>query len=135
MGAFDLSSFFRAWRSPGSERSRWAGWEWGASEAARRADSRVCAQHLQENSILIEAVLQNMNAGRIDDAIQYQLQLQQNLLYLGTIADEQPNVRKLTFAVTPASAQVEAASETSQHCANSTSLDCVQTGSAARSAE
>ena len=39
-----------------------------------------------------------MNAGRLNDAIQYQLQLQQNLIYLGTVADEQPDVRKLAFS-------------------------------------
>ena len=55
------------------------------------------AQYLQENAILLEAIKENMNAGRIADAVAYQQQLQQNLIYLGTIADEQPDVRTLVF--------------------------------------
>jgi hypothetical protein len=38
-----------------------------------------------------------MNCGRLNDALQYQLQLQQNLIHMGTVADEQPNVRHLLF--------------------------------------
>eukprot|EP00966_Prymnesium_polylepis_P190040 4404048-Prymnesium_polylepis.2 len=69
----------------------------------------AAGQRLQENSLLIEAIRENLNAGRFNDAIQYQLQLQQNLIHLGTVADEQPDVRKLAFARAPP--QQPAASE------------------------
>ena len=41
------------------------------------------AQYLEENTLLIEAIRQNQNLGRLDNCLHYMLQLQQNLIYLG----------------------------------------------------
>uniref|UniRef100_A0A7S4C125 SS18 N-terminal domain-containing protein n=1 Tax=Chrysotila carterae TaxID=13221 RepID=A0A7S4C125_CHRCT len=58
-------------------------------------------EYLHENNLLIEAILQNQNLGRLHECVQYQLQLQQNLIYLATHADEQPALRPLFFERQP----------------------------------
>ena len=50
------------------------------------------AQYLEENTLLIEAILQNQNLGRLKECVHYQQQLQQNLLYLGVHADMEPDL-------------------------------------------
>jgi hypothetical protein len=40
--------------------------------------------------MLIEAIRQNQNLGRLHECVQYQFQLQQNLILLATAADEHP---------------------------------------------
>ena len=47
-------------------------------------------QYLNENNMLIEAIRQNQNLGRLHECVQYQFQLQQNLILLATAADEHP---------------------------------------------
>merc|ERR1712083_217880 len=54
-------------------------------------------QYLEENNLLIEAILQNQNTGRLHECVQYQLQLQQNLIYLATFADQHPGLQPLVF--------------------------------------
>ncbi|EOD13799.1 hypothetical protein EMIHUDRAFT_212305 [Emiliania huxleyi CCMP1516] len=46
--------------------------------------------YLDENDLLVEAIKQNQNLGRLHECVQYQLQLQQNLVHLAMHADEQP---------------------------------------------
>lgn len=56
------------------------------------------AQYLEENDLLIEAIRQNQNLGRLHECLQYQLQLQQNLVHLAMHADEQPGIQPLSIA-------------------------------------
>jgi hypothetical protein len=42
--------------------------------------------------MLIAAIKQNQNLGRLHECVQYQLQLQQNLVHLAMYADEQPGI-------------------------------------------
>ena len=73
--------------------------------AARRAPlltPSAVAQYLEENDALLEAILENQNAGRLDACIHYQLQLQQNLIHLAADADEQPGLQRLTLQREPA---------------------------------
>ena len=68
--------------------------------ASRRAPTaEEIEQYLAENTLLIEAILQNQNAGRLHECVSYQLQLQQNLLYLATYADQHPSLQPLVFAL------------------------------------
>ena len=55
-------------------------------------------QYLEENAHLIEAILQNQNLGRLKECVHYQQQLQQNLIFLATHADEHPELQPLVFA-------------------------------------
>ena len=57
-------------------------------------------QYLEENAHLIEAILQNQNLGRLKECVHYQQQLQQNLIFLATHADDHPELRPLIFAPT-----------------------------------
>lgn len=61
-------------------------------------------QYLEENAHLIEAILQNQNLGRLKECVHYQQQLQQNLIFLATHADDHPELRPLIF--TPSSVAV-----------------------------
>mmetsp|Transcript_54666 Transcript_54666/g.125895 ORF Transcript_54666/g.125895 Transcript_54666/m.125895 type:complete len:104 (-) Transcript_54666:262-573(-) len=54
-------------------------------------------QYLEENNLLIEAILQNQNLGRLHECVPYQLQLQQNLIYLATFADQHPGLQPLVL--------------------------------------
>ena len=54
------------------------------------------AQYMGENGDLLEAAHENMNLGRLHESLQYQLQLQQNLIYLATLADDHPSLEPLT---------------------------------------
>ena len=47
--------------------------------------------------MLIEAIFQNQNLGRLKECVHFQQQLQQNLIYLATHADEQPELQRLVF--------------------------------------
>jgi len=69
--------------------------ERGASGAEQ---SHLIAEYLDENNKLLEAIVQNQNAGRLHECIQYQLQLQQNLIYLATLADKDPRLRPLLLS-------------------------------------
>ena len=55
-------------------------------------------QYLEENNKLLEAILQNQNMGRLHECVQYQLQLQQNLIYLATHADQDPRLVSLAMS-------------------------------------
>ena len=46
-------------------------------------------QYLDENDLLVEAIKQNQNLGRLHECVQYQLQLQQNLVHLAMHAEDQ----------------------------------------------
>ena len=54
-------------------------------------------QYLAENGDLLDAAHEKMCLGRLHESLQYQLQLQQNLIYLATHADEEPHLEKLVF--------------------------------------
>jgi len=44
---------------------------------------------LEENSALIKTITEYQNLGRHSETIQYQKNLHKNLMYLGSIADQQ----------------------------------------------
>ena len=52
--------------------------------------------------LLLEAILEKQNTGRLHEAVHYQLQLQQNLIYLATHADERDDIQPLNFQPTHA---------------------------------
>ena len=54
-------------------------------------------QYMSENGDLLEAAYEKMNLGRLHESLQYQLQLQQNLIHLATHADDDPRLQKLAF--------------------------------------
>ena len=60
------------------------------------------ASYLEENALLLEAILEKQNTGRLHEAVHYQLQLQQNLIYLATHADERDDIQPLNFQPTHA---------------------------------
>ena len=64
-------------------------------------------QYLEENAHLIEAILQNQNLGRLKECVHYQQQLQQNLIFLATHADDHPELRPLIFAPSSVAAPPE----------------------------
>ena len=43
---------------------------------------------LDENKALIRACIEFQNAGKLGEVVEFQKRLHQNLLYLGTVADE-----------------------------------------------
>ena len=69
--------------------------------------------------LLIEAILQNQNLGRLENCLHYQLQLQQNLIYLGVHADKEPEMRALEFTPHPNNRQAPPAA-TSSAASNAT---------------
>ena len=79
-----------------------------APPRARRAPSgrgptrAEIASYLEENALLLEAILEKQNTGRLHEAVHYQLQLQQNLIYLATHADERDDIQPLNFQPTHA---------------------------------
>ena len=75
-----------------------AGMSAGERGASGAEQSRLIAEYLDENNKLLEAIVQNQNAGRLHECIQYQLQLQQNLIYLATLADKDPRLRPLLLS-------------------------------------
>ena len=65
---------------------------------------------MAENGDLLEAAYDRFSLGRLHESLQYQLQLQQNLIYLATHADEDPMLERMQFArALPASGAEEAA--------------------------
>ena len=62
-------------------------------------------QYMAENGDLIEAAHERLCLGRVHESLQYQAQLQQNLIYLATHADDDPHLRPLSFSVPPAQPQ------------------------------
>lgn len=67
-----------------------------SASSAKRSDrsgqpltSELIQSHLDENQLIIAAILENQNLGKLQAALQYQLKLQQNLLYLAAMADQQ----------------------------------------------
>ena len=73
-----------------------------------------CPQWMAENGDLLEAAHERLNLGRLHESLQFQLQLQQNLLYLGTHADDEPALERVRFArrqQQPEPEQPEAAAE------------------------
>ena len=62
-------------------------------------------QYLSENGDLIEAAHEKMCLGRLHESLQYQLQLQQNLIFLATHADEDPSLERLVFRAPPPAQQ------------------------------
>jgi hypothetical protein len=58
-------------------------------------------QWVAENGDLIEAARERLNRGQLHESIQYQLQLQQNLIHLATHADEEPALERLRFCRPP----------------------------------
>lgn len=84
----------------------------------------ICAQYLNENNMLLEAIRQNQNLGRLHECVQYQFQLQQNLIFLATYADEHPALQPLHFQSTLA-AQADGA-PTTEPGAHSMTLDALE---------
>ena len=58
-------------------------------------------QWLAENGDLIEAAHERLSLGRLHESLQYQLALQQNLIYLGTHADQDPALEPIHFLRQP----------------------------------
>ena len=50
--------------------------------------TELIQKYLDENQNLILAILENQNVGRLAECARYQNRLQQNLMYLASIADE-----------------------------------------------
>ena len=73
---------------------------WAAKDRWNAVHDIDFRQYLEENAHLIEAILQNQNLGRLKECVHYQQQLQQNLIFLATHADEHPELRPLIFAPT-----------------------------------
>jgi hypothetical protein len=81
-------------------------------------------QYLEENDLLIAAIKQNQNLGRLHECVQYQLQLQQNLVHLAMHADEQPGIVPLRLKPQIAAPAAEApASSTAEAPASASSAD------------
>ncbi|CAG9461144.1 unnamed protein product [Pedinophyceae sp. YPF-701] len=51
--------------------------------------TEVVQRYLEENELLIKAIVDHQNQGRLDECTQYQAKLQRNLLFLAGIADAQ----------------------------------------------
>ena len=81
-----------------------------APPAPLRRPRRPCAQYIEENKFLIEAILENQNNGRLKECVHYQQLLQQNLIFLATHADEQRELQPLVFAPQPVPASAAAPS-------------------------
>ncbi|GAB5360691.1 hypothetical protein AAMO2058_000648800 [Amorphochlora amoebiformis] len=64
------------------------------STAHRQLTPQLIAKYLHENNVLIQAIYENQNLGKLKQASQYQMKLQQNLIYLATIADMDPRKKK-----------------------------------------
>ena len=73
---------------------------WGLGSVSGELANTPSRQYLEENAHLIEAILQNQNLGRLKECVHYQQQLQQNLIFLATHADDHPELRPLIFAPT-----------------------------------
>ena len=56
---------------------------------------------MAENGELLEAAHERMNLGQLHVSLQYQLQLQQNLIYLATHADDDPRLERVAFSRNP----------------------------------
>ncbi len=50
-------------------------------------DQVLCSQYLEDNEALIQTIHDTISHGRFDAAVQYQQQLQRNLMWLAAIAD------------------------------------------------
>jgi hypothetical protein len=46
--------------------------------------------YLDENQLLLEAIVQQQNSGKLHNTLRYQEKLQQNLLFLASLADANP---------------------------------------------
>mmetsp|Transcript_31013 Transcript_31013/g.99547 ORF Transcript_31013/g.99547 Transcript_31013/m.99547 type:complete len:102 (+) Transcript_31013:89-394(+) len=93
--------------------------------AARRLTTEEIAQYLDENDLLVEAIKQNQNLGRLHECVQYQLQLQQNLVHLAMHADEQPGIQPLRVA---AQQQQPAEAPTGQQASHAPDSDATAGG-------
>lgn len=51
--------------------------------------TEVIQQYLEENQILIQAVVENQNAGNLDLCAKYQKKLVDNLIFLASVTDQQ----------------------------------------------
>ena len=47
----------------------------------------LCSQYLEDNEALIQTIHDTISLGRFEAAVQYQQQLQRNLMWLAAIAD------------------------------------------------
>ncbi|KAK9811588.1 hypothetical protein WJX72_006621 [[Myrmecia] bisecta] len=61
------------------------------SAAPASIPTETIQQYLEDNSRLIETILQQLNSGKPQVATTYQQRLQQNLMWLAAIADAQPH--------------------------------------------
>lgn len=59
--------------------------------------SSEVAQYMAENGDLLEAAHERLCLGRLHESLQYQAQLQQNLIYLATHADDDPSLMPLQY--------------------------------------
>lgn len=51
--------------------------------------------YLDENQLLVEAIAQAQNRGRLHDAVHYQIKLHQNLIHLALAADQSPHLQAM----------------------------------------
>ena len=84
---------------------------WGLGSVSGELANTPSRQYLEENAHLIEAILQNQNLGRLKECVHYQQQLQQNLIFLATHADDHPELRPLIFAPTSVAPERPAAGD------------------------
>jgi hypothetical protein len=59
-------------------------------QAPPAISTELLQTYLDENQMLLEAIVQQQNHGKLQNTLQYQLKLQQNLLFLATLADANP---------------------------------------------
>eukprot|EP00466_Bigelowiella_natans_P001536 jgi/Bigna1/139949/aug1.53_g14657 len=56
--------------------------------------SDLVEKYLHENDILLRAIYEHQSQGKTNEASSYQMKLQQNLIYLATIADVDPRKKR-----------------------------------------
>eukprot|EP01080_Neovahlkampfia_damariscottae_P011917 gene11917-5322_t len=61
-------------------------------QPAQTLTTEQIQKYLDENEQLIFAIIENQKLGRMKDCQQYQARLQQNLVYLASLADSQPTM-------------------------------------------
>ncbi len=59
-----------------------------AAPAPVSLSSDLIQQYLDENQLMLATIIEHQNAGKLEAAVKYQQKLQQNLMYLATLADQ-----------------------------------------------
>ncbi len=56
-------------------------------------NSDLIQQYLDENQLMLAAIIEHQNAGKLEATVKFQQKLQQNLMYLAMLADQNRNVK------------------------------------------